>query len=74
MSEVYNPHNHNHTEWSDERLHNEAVKVAELRSTVQYVGERALQMATRYNLVIFEEQERYRTKRGLSVEEAYGER
>jgi hypothetical protein len=69
----YNIHEHNHVDWSDERLHEEAVKVAQLRHTVHYVGERALQMAARYNNVTFEEQERYRINKGLTAAEAYGE-
>jgi hypothetical protein len=69
----YNIHEHNHTKWSDERLHEEAVRVAELRDQIHYVGERALQMATRYNNVTFEEQERYRINKGLTAAEAYGE-
>ena len=56
---AYNPAEHNHTEWTDERLHEEAEKVAQLRKIVPYTGQRALQMAQRANLIMQEEIWRY---------------
>ena len=61
---AYNVHEHNHTEWSDERLHEEAVRVAELRAAVNYVGERAVQMALRANLTMQEQMWRYAERHG----------
>jgi len=52
---AYNPTEHSHVEWSDERLHQEAEKVAELRKAVPYVGQRAVQMALRADLVMHEQ-------------------
>ena len=55
----YNIQEHNHVEWSDARLHHEALTVAELRKVVHYVGERALQMDKREALVMQEQIWRY---------------
>ena len=56
---AYNVHEHNHTEWTDKRLHEEAEKVAQLRKIVPYTGQRALQMAQRANLIMQEQIFRY---------------
>ena len=69
----YNVHEHNHTEWSDERLAAEAERVAHLRKTVGYVGERALQMAQRAELTLQEQMWRYAEKKNQQVEEAWSE-
>jgi len=61
---AYNPHEHSHVEWSDERLHQEAEKVAELRKAVPYVGQRAVQMALRADLIMQEEIWRYAERHG----------
>jgi len=61
---AYNVHEHSHTEWSDERLHQEAEKVAQLRKIVPYTGQRALQMAQRANLIMQEEIWRYAERHG----------
>lgn len=72
----YNIHEHNHSEWSDERLHEESLKVAQLRKLIPYTGQRALQMAQRANLIMQEELWRYaetHTQYQEEMEEAWSQ-
>ena len=69
----YNEHEHNHTEWTDERINRKLSELAEINQPWQ-CKERREQIQRQMSLLAFEASERLRHARNQQIEEAWNER
>ena len=73
MMEIYNVHEHNHIEWSDDRLQNRLNELHENNRQIGYTGERKRQVEREMTLIAMEMAERLRESRNEQIEEAWRE-
>lgn len=71
METIYNPHEHNHIEWSDDRLQQRITTLSENIRIVRYTGERRAQVEREMGIIAFEMSERLREAREQDIEEAW---
>lgn len=68
---AYNPNDHNHTEWSDDRLSGRVQEITEDMKNITYTGERLQQLQHELMLVTMEQVARYYESHGESVAEGW---
>lgn len=59
MRELYNPHNHNHIEWANERLDERAMILSKSLREIEHCPERKAQIQTELGILAFETWMRY---------------
>lgn len=70
---AYNKYEHNFIEWSDEALSERMAYLSEHMRVIGATGVRAAQLNREMSHISFEQQERYRERRDVEIEEMWGQ-